>query len=69
MKQVLMCKGCENLRTSSTYPSGRWCKIDGHLKGSQKEDEPNCWTQCSNKCPLKRYIIRGGKNATFKTMS
>ena len=39
MKQVLMCKGCENLRTSSTYPSGRWCTIDGHLKGTQKEDE------------------------------
>ena len=66
MKQVLMCKGCENLAIRINYPIGRWCKIDRHLKGIQKEDEPNCWTQCSNKCPLKRYIIRGGKNATFK---
>ena len=39
MKQVLMCKGCENLRTSSTYPSGRWCKVDGHLKGFQKDGQ------------------------------
>ena len=68
MKQILMCKGCEYLEEFSHYTAkgAMRCSIDHKLKGSQKEGESNCWWQCSNRCPLKRYIIRGGKNATFK---
>ena len=58
MKNILMCKGCENIIIKSSYKQGRWCKLDHKLKGVQKEDEPSCWTQCSNRCKLKRYIIR-----------